>query len=194
MMNLKEKYKKEVIPAMMKKFGYKNAMAVPKIEKAIVNFGIGKILESADPSKKKSITESFLSDFSLICGQKPVLTKAKQSIAGFKIRKGSTVGIKVSLRKNRMYDFLERLTNLSLPRLRDFQGISQKAIDQGNNLTIGVKEHIVFPEIKPEKVKRIFGLQVTVVSNAEKKEEAVELFKLMGFPIKIAKRKVKNLK
>ena len=183
-MNLKEKYKKEVVPKMMKKFGYKNTMAVPKIEKVVVNFGIGKILESIDPAKRKSMTEGLLSDFSLICGQKPVLTKAKQSIAGFKTRKGSIIGIKVSLRKNRMYDFLERLINLSLPRLRDFQGISQKAIDKGNNLTIGVKEHIVFPEIQPEKVKMIFGLEATVVSNAKKREEAVELFKYTGFPMK----------
>jgi len=183
-LRLKEKYIKEVVPGMMKKFGYRNAMAVPKIEKVVVNFGIGKILESIDPAKRKSMTESLLSDFSLICGQKPVLTKAKKSIAGFKIRKGSIVGIKVSLRKNRMYDFLERLINLSLPRLRDFQGISLRAIDKGNNLTIGIKEHIVFPEIQPEKAKVVFGLEITVASNAKKREEAIELFKLTGFPIR----------
>lgn len=181
---LKERYKKEVILKMRKKFNYKNDLAVPKIEKVIVNAGIGKILGGIDPSKKKLMTEGISSDLALICGQRPILTKAKKAISGFKIRKGSSVGLKVTLRKNRMYDFLARLINLALPRSRDFQGIPEKSIGKEGNLTIGIKEHIVFPEIQPEKAKTIFGLEITVVTNAKSKKEAVELFKLMGFPIR----------
>ncbi|HOA47649.1 MAG TPA: 50S ribosomal protein L5 [Candidatus Paceibacterota bacterium] len=185
MLSLKEKYNKEVIPLMVKKFGYKSIMAVPKIKKVAVNVGIGKILESVDPSKRENIIKDISSNLALICGQKPVVTKARKAIAGFKIREGSPVGIKVVLRKDRMYDFLERVINLALPRSRDFQGISQKSIDKKGNLTIGIKEHIVFPEVKPENSKVIFGMEVTVVVEAKKREEALELYKLLGFPLKV---------
>jgi len=184
MMSIKEKYKKEVIPKMKEKFGYKNDFAVPKIEKAVVNVGIGKVLNSIDPSKKKELKKGIFSDISLICGQSPVLTRAIKAIAGFKVRQGSTVGVKATLRRSKMNDFLDRLINVVLPRMRDFQGVPKTSIDDGGNLTVGIKEHIVFPEIQPEKVKKNFSLQVTVVTNAKKKEEAIELFKLLGFPIK----------
>jgi large subunit ribosomal protein L5 len=185
-MRLKEKYQKEVISLMMQKFGYKSIMAVPKIKKVVINIGIGKILENAEPKKKESIIKDISSDLALICGQKPVVTQAKRAISGFKLRKGAIVGIKATLRKDRMHDFLGRLINFALPRSRDFKGISQKSIDKKGNLTIGVKEHIVFPEVKPEKAKTIFGLEVTVVTDAKKREEAVELYKLLGFPLKQA--------
>ncbi len=192
-MQLQEKYKKEVIPEMKEKFGYKSVMAVPKITKVVVNVGVGKVLESVDPSKRENLLESISSDLALICGQKPIITKAKKAISGFKIRKGSSVGLKVTLRRKRMYDFLERLLNFALPRSRDFQGISQDCIDKGGNLTIGIKEHIVFPEIKPEKAKIIFGLEITIVTDAKSREEAIELYKLLGFPLKVENPKFKTL-
>jgi len=181
---IKEKYEKEVIPKMMKKFSYKNVMAVPKIEKVVVNTGIGKILGIADPSKRPEIIKNISSDLALICGQKPVLIKAKNAIAGFKIRKGAPVGIKVVLRGNIMYDFLERLVSLALPRFRDFKGLLPRSVDNSGNLTIGIKEHIVFPEIQIEKAKIIFGFEAVAVTSAKNKEEALEFFNLMGFPIR----------
>lgn len=181
---LKEKYKKEVIPKMKKVFGYKSDMAVPKIEKVVLNTGVGKVFGGIDPSKRKTLIESIFQDLALLSGQKPILTSAKKAVAGFKIRKGSPVGLKITLRKNRAFEFLARLINSALPRSRDFRGILQKSIDKSGNLTIGVREHIVFPEIEPEKSKVIFGLEITVVSNAKTREEAVELFRLLGFPIR----------
>lgn len=181
---LKEKYKKEVIPKMKKLFGYKSDMAVPKIEKVVLNTGIGKILNGTDPSKKEALIKSISQDLALISGQKPILTTAKKAVAGFKIRKGSPVGFKITLRKNRAFEFLARLINFALPRSRDFRGILQKSIDKNGNLTIGIREHITFPEIEPEKSKVIFGLEITVVTNAKTREEAVELFRLLGFPIR----------
>lgn len=185
MLPLKEKYKTEVAPKMKEKFEYKSTMAVPKIKKVVVNVGVGKILENVDPSKRESLLNSIVSDVSIICGQKPIITAAKKAISTFKIRKGSPVGVKVTLRRDKMYDFLDRLINFALPRSRDFNGVSQKCIDKDGNLTIGIKEHIVFPEIKPEKAKVIFGLEVTIVTDAKKKEEAIELYKFLGFPLKI---------
>jgi len=185
MLRLQDKYQTEVVPKMMERFGYKNKMMVPKIEKVVINTGIGKLLQGIDPAKRSSVIKELSSELALISGQKPVLTRAKKAISGFKIKKGSPVGLKVTLRGDRMYDFLERLINFALPRSRDFQGIKSSAIDKEGNLTIGIKEHIVFPEIQPEKSKIIFGLEVTSVSNAKTREEAIELFRLMGFPIKI---------
>lgn len=182
---IKEKYKKEIIPAMIEKFGYKNNMAVPKIEAIVINVGIGKILQSVEPAQKEKIIEEIFNDLALICGQKPILTISKKSIATFKVKKGSPLGGKVVLRGKKMYDFLERLINLALPRTRDFQGLREDSIDKGGNLTIGIKEHIVFPEIQPEKTKRVFGFGVTILSNAKKRKESLELFKLIGLPIKI---------
>lgn len=184
MLRLQEKYQKEVIPAMQEKFGYKNKMAVPKIEKVIVNTGFGRLVSGKTSDEQKKIVDFILNDLSLICGQKPILTQAKKSISGFKIRQGMPVGAQVTLRGKRMSDFLERLIHIALPRSRDFRGIEPRAIDQEGNLTTGIREHIAFPEILPEKAKDIFGLEVTVVTNAKSREEGIELLRLLGFPIK----------
>jgi len=186
-MKLLEKYKKEVIPAMMAKFGLKNAMAVPKIEKVIINSGFGKMITEKTSDEQKKICDAILNDLSLITGQKPNLTKAKKSISGFKIREGLPVGARVTLRGKKMADFLERLVYIALPRSRDFRGIDQKSFDKKGNLSIGIREHICFPEVSPEKVRNIFGFEVTVVTTAKKREEGIELFKLLGFPVKSKK-------
>ncbi len=178
--NLKEKYNKEIVPKMAKDIG--NKMAVPKIEKIVVNTGIGKMTIGKTNKEIEKIQKVFLNDLALICGQKPVLTKAKKSIAGFKLREGMPIGVKVVLRGKKMYDFLERVIHIALPRSRDFQGISEKAFDQNGNLTFPIKEHIIFPEISVEDF--IFGFEVTIQIKAEKKEQAQELLKLMEFPIK----------
>jgi len=183
-MKLLEKYKKEVIPAMMTKFNFKSVMAVPKIEKVIVNSGFGRMITEKTSDEQKKICDAILNDLSLIAGQKPTLTRAKKSISTFKIREGLPVGARVTLRGKKMMDFLERLINIALPRSRDFRGIEQKSIDKKGNLTTGIKEHICFPEVSPEKVKTIFGFEVTVVTTTKKREEGIELFKLLGFPIK----------
>lgn len=184
MIRLQEKYNKEVIPAMIKKFGYKNDMAVPKIEKVVVNTGFGRLVSGKTSQEQKKIQEFILRDLSLITGQHPILTKAKKSIAGFKTRKGLPIGAMVTLRKKRMYDFLERVIRIALPRSRDFRGISSKSIDQAGNFNIAIKEHICFPEILPEKITFIFGFEITVVTTAKTYEEGKELLKLMEFPLK----------
>ncbi len=183
-MSLKEKFKKEVIPEMMKKFGYRNPLAVPKIEKVVVNTGFGRLISGKTSQEQEKISEAILDNLALICGQKPIKTLAKKSIAGFKARKGMILGARVTLRGQRMYDFLERLIHIGLPRSRDFQGIGLNSFDKKGNLTIGIKEQIAFPEISPEKVKNIFGFEVTVSTTAKKREEGIELLKLMGLPIK----------
>lgn len=185
MLRLTEKYQKEVIPKMMKKFGYKSPMAVPKIEKVIVNTGFGRLVAGKSSEEQKKIWETILNDLSLITSQRPVLTKAKRAVSGFKTRIGLPIGAMVTLRGKRMSDFLERLIYIALPRSRDFRGLEEKSIDKGGNLTIGVKEHIAFPEILPERAKNIFGLEITVVTNAKKREEGLELLRLLGFPIKL---------
>jgi large subunit ribosomal protein L5 len=174
---LKERYKKEVIAKMEKEFSLQSIFEVPKVEKVVVNVGIGKFLK--DQAQVDEIEETLRS----ITGQKPVFSKARISIAGFKIRKGMNVGINVTLRGERMWSFLDKLVNVALPRIRDFRGIKKSAVDQGGNLNIGIKEHLVFPEIVPEKVRNIFSLQVTVVSTAKDKEQGEKLYRLLGFPI-----------
>lgn len=186
---LKEKYKKKAIPEMKKDFGYKNDLAIPRIEKVIINTGIGKILSNIDPSNRNKVIENIISEMSLIAGQKPILTESKKAVAGFKTRKGSPVGLKVTLRGERMIDFLDRLFNIVIPRMRDFRGIKEKSIDEGGNLTIGIKEHIIFPEIAPEKAKNIFGLEVTIVTNAKKRKEAINLFKFLEVPLALEEKK-----
>ena len=181
---LQQKYSKEVIPQMMQKFGYKNPMAVPKIEKVTINSSFGKEVGGKTSGEREKIQNTIVNDLSLITGQKPKLIKSKKSIAGFKLRQGIEIAAVVTLRKVRMWDFLERLIFLSLPRSRDFKGISPKSLDKKGNLNIGFREHINFPEIFTEKEKTIFGFQVTVSTNANNHEEGLELFKLMGFPIK----------
>ena len=184
MLRLKEKYQKEVIPLMMEKFGYKNAMAVPKVEKVIVNTGFGKVVASQTKEEQKKTQDFILQELSLICGQRPVFKKAKKSISSFKIREGMEIGAAVTLRGKKMTDFLERLVHIVLPRSRDFRGIEKTSVDQRGNFTIGLKEHIAFPEVSPEKAKTIFGLEITVVTTAKSREEGIELLKSLGFPIK----------
>ncbi len=179
-----EKYNSEVIPEMMKKFGYNNKMAVPKIDKVVVNTGFGRQISEKTTEEQKKIIDSVIEDLSLICGQRAIKTLAKKSIASFKIRQGMPVGAMVTLRGRKMVDFLERLIHIVLPRTRDFRGIEKKSVDQEGNLTIAIKEQIAFPEILPERAKSIFGLEVTIVTTAKKREEGLELLRLMGFPIK----------
>jgi large subunit ribosomal protein L5 len=174
---LKEKYNKEVLAEMKKKFGLKNDLQVPKIEKVIVNIGIGKFIK--DSNMVKDVAETIAT----ITGQKPLTTKARQSIAGFKIREGLEVGFKVTLRGRRMWDFLDRLVGAAIPRIRDFQGIKATSVDGSGNLNIGIKEHVIFPEIMPENVKNMVSLQVTVVTDAKNREKGMELFRLLKFPI-----------
>lgn len=185
MIKLREKYREEVVPEMVKIFGFTSPLAVPKIEKIVVNTGFGKLVSDKGSDEQKKIREAILNDISLITAQRPVLTKAKQSIAGFKVRQGLAIGAMVTLRGKKMEDFLERLINIVLPRSRDFWGIEKTSFDKKGNLTVAIKEHIVFPEISPERTKSIFGLEVTVVTTAKKREEGIELLRLLGFPIKV---------
>lgn len=173
---LKEKYQKEVIPKMKQIFGYKNNLAVPRLEKVVFNVGLGKSLE--DPK----FIEAAMENLERISGQKPILTKAKKSISNFKIRKGMIVGAKVTLRGNRMYDFVDKLINITLPRIGDFRGLPEKNLNQLGNLTIGIKEHIVFPEIRSDEVEKIHGLEVSISTTAKDRKESLTLFKLLGFP------------
>ena len=175
---LKEKYNKEVIAKLVEKFGAKNRMAVPKILKVSLNSGIGKYL------KEKDAIDEIAGNLKTISGQKPVFAKSKKSISGFKVRQGQEIGVSVTLRGERMWHFLERLVASALPRVRDFRGIDPKNVDQDGNLNMAIKEQIVFPEIVPEGVKNIFSFQVNVSTTAKNKEEGLELFRLLGFPIK----------
>jgi large subunit ribosomal protein L5 len=174
----KEKYTKVAAAEMQKKFGYKSVMAVPRIKKVVVNVGIGKIVKENDK------IEEIVSSLTAITGQKPVKTKAKKAISGFKIREGMEVGVMVTLRGARMWQFIDRVVAATLPRTRDFQGINRKAVDAGGNLNIGLREHMIFPEISPEKVRHIFGMQITVSTDAKTQAEGLELFKILGFPLK----------
>jgi large subunit ribosomal protein L5 len=178
-MTIKEKYNKEIIAELKKNLGFKNNLQVPRILRVVVNVGIGKFLK--DGNAVKEIVESVQT----IVGQKPVLTKAKKSIAGFKIREGLEVGIKATLRGKRKWDFIERLVGAAIPRIRDFQGINKSAVDENGNFNLGIKEHLIFPEILPENVKTIFSLQVNIVTSAKNQKEGLELFKALKFPIKI---------
>lgn len=183
-MRLKEKYQKEVISQMTEKFGYKSPMAVASIRKVVVNTGFGREAVAKTGDEQKKTQEMILDSLSLICGQKAVLTNAKKAIAGFKLRKGMAVGAMVTMRGPKMYDFLERVINIVLPRSRDFRGIDSKSFDKQGNLTFAIKEHIAFPEVSPEKARQIFGLEITVSTNAKSREKGMELLKLLGFPIK----------
>ena len=176
MYTIKEKYEKEVVPKMTKKFGYKTPMAVPRIRKVVVNVGTGKLRD------KKDAVETVVSHLTMLTGQKPSPRPARIGVSSFKTREGMVVGYKVTLQGKMMLDFLDRLINLAIPRVRDFRGLDSKAIDRGGNLTLGIKEHIVFPEMVGEDVRTIFGLEVTVVTTAKTREEAHEFFTLLGFP------------
>lgn len=183
-MRLKEKYIKEVVPAMMAKFSYKSKMAVPIVRKVVINTGFGREVAVKTGEEQKKLKEAVLEDLSLISGQKAVLTQAKKAIAGFKIRKGMAIGAKTTLRGQKMNDFLEKIIHVVLPRSRDFRGIESSSVDQKGNLTFAMKEHIAFPEISPEKTKRMFSLEITVDTSAKSKEEGLQLLKLLGFPVK----------
>ncbi len=182
--SLREKYNKEIVPKMMEKFGYKNPMAVPKIKKITLNSSFGKDIAGKSSGEREKIQNLIMQDLALISGQKPKLVKSKKSIAGFKLREGLEIAAVVTLRKAKMWDFLEKLIYLSFPRSRDFKGIDPKSIDQGGNLNIGFREHINFPEIFSEKEKTIFGLEVSISTDAKNKEEGLELFTLLGTPLK----------
>lgn len=184
-LRLNQKYNKEVVPQMQKAFNLKHALAVPKIIKAVINTGIGRTMTTVAQGKNRDeLLQELKKDLSLITGQWPKESQAKQSIASFKTRKGMIIGLSVTLRGKRMYDFLEKVVKMVLPRVRDFHGISLSAFDAAGNLNLGIKEMMVFPELPATSGKHAFGLQITVVTNAKNKEQAVELLKLLGFPLK----------
>jgi len=173
---LKELYKTDITDAMMKKFGYKNVMQVPKIEKIVLNMGVG---EARDNAK---VLEAAVSDMETIAGQKAVITKAKRSVANFKLREGMNIGCKTTLRGERMYEFLDRLVNLALPRVRDFRGISPNSFDGRGNFALGIREQLIFPEIQYDKIDKVRGLDVAIVTTAKNDEEARELLTLFNMP------------
>ena len=178
MEKLKEQYKSEIIPAMMKKFNYSSIMEVPKLDKIVINIGLGDIKDNP-----KSL-DNAINDLSIITGQKPVVTKAKKSIAAFKIREGAKVGCKVTLRNGKMYDFAYKLFNAALPRVRDFRGVSNNSFDGRGNYSLGLKEQLVFPEIEYDKVDKLRGMDISFITTAKTDEEAKELLTLLGMPFK----------
>ena len=173
---LKEIYKNEIVDAMVKKFGYKNVMEVPKLDKIVVNMGVGEAKENA------KVLEMAVGDMETITGQKAVVTKAKKSVANFKIREGQSIGCKTTLRGDKMYEFLDRLVNLALPRVRDFRGVSANSFDGRGNYALGIKEQIIFPEIEYDKVDKVRGMDVIFVTTAKTDEEARELLRLFNMP------------
>lgn len=180
MSRLREKYYKEVVPALMERFQYKNVMQVPRLEKIVLNMGVG---EAAQDPKE---IESAARDLAAISGQKPAICRAKKSIAGFKIRKGMPIGLRVTLRGQRMYDFLDKFINATLPQIRDFRGVSPKSFDGRGNYSMGIQEQLVFPEIRYDDIDKIRGLDVTIVTTAKNDEEAYELLKALGMPFRAA--------
>lgn len=178
MARLKDKYQKEVVPALMQEFNYKNVMEVPRIEKVVVNVGLGEAIANA------RALDATVRDISTITGQHPVITRAKKSIAAFKVRTGMPIGVMVTLRGERMWDFLDKLFNVALPRLRDFRGVSPKGFDGRGNFTLGLREQLIFPEIEYDKIDRLRGLEVTVVTSARTDEEARRLLQLLGMPFR----------
>lgn len=176
MSRMKEKYSDEVAKGLMEKFGYKNIMEIPKIEKVILNMGVGEAVSNP------KVLDVAVNDMMIIAGQRPVVTRAKKSIAAFKIREGMPIGAKVTLRGQRMYEFLDKLLNIALPRVRDFRGVSPKSFDGRGNYTMGIKEQLIFPEIEYDKVDKVRGMDIIIVTTAKTDEEARELLKLMGMP------------
>ncbi len=176
MSRLREIYKNEIVDAMVKKFGYKNIMEVPKIDKIVVNMGVGEAKENP------KVLEAAVADMEKITGQHAVVTKAKKSIANFKIREGQSIGCKTTLRGEKMYEFLDRLVNLALPRVRDFRGVSANAFDGRGNYTLGIKEQIIFPEIEYDKIDKVRGMDIIIVTTAKTDEEARELLRLFNMP------------
>ncbi|UNK17950.1 50S ribosomal protein L5 [Paenibacillus sp. N3/727] len=173
---MKERFLNEVTPALMQKFSYKSVMQVPKIEKVVINMGVG------DAVANSKVLDSAVSDMQMIAGQKPVITRAKKSIAGFKLRENMPIGVKVTLRGERMYYFLDKLFNVTLPRVRDFHGVSTKAFDGRGNYTLGLKEQLIFPEIEYDKVDKVRGMDIVIVTTAKTDEESRELLAQLGMP------------
>lgn len=178
MARLKDKYKKEVVPLLIKEFGYKNVMAVPKLEKIVINMGLGEAIQNI------RVLDVASEELALITGQRPVVTRAKKSIAQFKLREGMPIGCKVTLRGDRMYEFFDRLVNVALPRVRDFRGVSPKSFDGRGNYALGLREQIIFPEIRYDKVDKIRGMNIVIGTTAETDEEAKALLKYLGMPFR----------
>jgi len=175
---LKELYRNEIVPRMMKEFSYSNPMQVPRVERVVLNVGMGEAIQNV------KLLESTVAELALITGQKPVVTRAKKAIAGFKVREGMPIGTKVTLRGSRMYEFLDRLLNIGLPRIRDFRGVSPKAFDGRGNYTFGLKEQLTFPEIRYDDVVAIHGMDVTIVTSAQRNDEAKSLLAHLGMPFR----------
>lgn len=178
METLREQYEKEVVPAMMKKFNYSSVMQVPKLDKIVINIGLG------DTKDNPKALDNAMNDLSIITGQKPIVTKARKSIAAFKLREGAKIGCKVTLRAGKMYDFAYKFFNAALPRVRDFRGVSANSFDGRGNYSIGIKEQLIFPEIEYDKIDKIRGMDIIFVTTAETDEEAKELLSLLGMPFK----------
>lgn len=178
MARLNEIYKKEIVPKLMEKFRYRNTMQVPRVEKVIINMGLGEAIDNI------KILDSAAEELALISGQKPVVTKARKSISNFKLREGAPIGVKVTLRRDRMYYFLDKLMSVALPRVRDFKGVSPKGFDGRGNYTLGIKEQIIFPEINYDKIDKIKGMNVTICTSARTDEEGLELLRLLGMPFR----------
>lgn len=176
MNRLKERYKNEIVKSLMKKFNYRNVMEVPKIEKIVINMGVG------DAVSNPKALDSAVEELTLITGQKPLITRAKKSIAGFRLRAGMPIGAKVTLRGERMYDFLDKLISVALPRVRDFRGVSSKSFDGRGNYTLGIKEQLIFPEIDYDKINKVRGMDIVIVTTAKTDEEARELLAELGMP------------
>ncbi|MDR2605951.1 MAG: 50S ribosomal protein L5 [Oscillospiraceae bacterium] len=176
MSRMKEKYKADVAPALMKKFGYKSSMQIPRVDKIVINVGCG------DCTTNAKALEAVVNDITTITGQKAVVTKARKSVANFKVREGMNVGVKVTLRQERMWEFLDRFLNVALPRVRDFRGISPNSFDGRGNYAVGIKEQLIFPEIEYDKIEKIRGMDIVICTTAQTDEEARELLKLLGAP------------
>ncbi len=178
MSQLKKFYQEQIVPKLMETFSYKNSMEIPKLQKVILNMGLGEAIQNM------KLMDSAAEELKMIAGQKPIITRAKKSIAAFKLRAGMPIGCMVTLRRERMYDFLQKLVNVALPRVRDFRGVSGKAMDGFGNYSMGIKEHIIFPEIDYDKIDKIKGLNITIVTTAKSDNEGKELLKLMGMPFR----------
>ncbi len=178
MAKLKEIYQEKVVPALMKRFNYKNRMEVPRLEKIVINMGLGEAIQNI------KILDSAVQELSLITGQKPVVTKARKSIAQFKLRAGMPIGVMVTLRKDRMYEFFNRLVNVALPRVRDFKGVSGKSFDGRGNYALGIREQLIFPEIRYDKIDKVKGMNIVIVTTAKTDEEGKELLRLLGMPFR----------
>ena len=178
MSRLKETYQTDLMPALTKEFGYTSPMEVPRLEKIVLNMGLGEAIQNI------KVLDTAMEELALIAGQRPVVTRARKSIATFKLREGMPIGCMVTLRRGRMYDFFDKLVNVALPRVRDFRGLSDKALDGRGNFTVGIKEHIIFPEIDYDKIDKIKGLNITIVTTARSDEEGKALLKMMGMPFK----------